>query len=130
MEAALRQERARAMRGKTNVGCIIWLAVLVLVGYALIKIVPVKVATSTFYDTMQEQAAFGSIKSVQQIEYAILQKARELQLPVGKENLTIKKVKESITIEAHYEMTIDFFNGMYKYVWKFDPVVNRPLFAV
>jgi hypothetical protein len=79
---------------------------------------------------MQEQAAFGSIKSVQQIEYAILQKARELQLPVGKENLTIKKVKESITIEAHYEMTIDFFNGMYKYVWKFDPVVNRPLFAV
>jgi hypothetical protein len=118
------------MRGKTNIGCIVWLGILFLVGYALFKIVPVKVATSTFYDTMQEQAAFGSIKSVQQIEYAILQKARELQLPVGKENLIIKKVKESITIEAHYEMTIDFFNGLYRYVWKFDPVVNRPLFAV
>ena len=35
-----------------------------------------------------------------------------------------------ITVEAHYEITIDFFNGAYKYVWKFDPIVQRPLFAV
>jgi len=122
--------RARAMRGKANIGCIVWLGILFLVGYALYKIVPVKIATSTFYDTMQEQASFGSIKSLPQIEYAILQKARELELPVGKENLIIKRSKEQITIEAHYELTIDFFNGLYKYVWKFDPMVARPLFAV
>ncbi|MGH9367584.1 MAG: hypothetical protein ACRD3M_07915 [Thermoanaerobaculia bacterium] len=126
----MRERRARAMRGKTNIGCIVWLAIVILVGYVLWKVVPVKIATSTFYDAMQEQASFGSIKSVPQIEYAILQEARRLQLPVGKENLIIKKVKESITIEAHYEMTIDFFNGLYRYVWKFDPVVSRPLFAV
>ena len=124
------RRRARGLRGKTNIGCIVWLGILVLVGYVLAKVVPVKIATSTFYDTMQEQASFGSIKTQQQIEYAILQKARELELPVGKENLVIKKVKESITIEAHYELTIDFFNGLYKYVWKLDPVVQRPLFAV
>ena len=73
--------RARAMQGKANIGCIVWLAILGLVGYALYKIVPVKIATSTFYDTMQEQASFGSIKGIPQIEYAILQKARELELP-------------------------------------------------
>jgi type III secretion system FlhB-like substrate exporter len=122
--------RARTMQGKINVGCIVWLAILGLVGYTLAKIVPVKIATSTFYDTMQEQASFGSIKGQDQIAYAILQKARELELPVGKENLVIRKSKEAITIEAHYEITIDFFNGVYKYVWKFDPVVSRPLFAV
>ena len=118
------------MRGKANIGCIIWLGLVVLVGYVLYKVVPVKIATSTFYDTMQEQASFGSIKSTQQIEFAILQKARELELPISKENLIIKRAKEAITIEAHYELTIDFFNGMYKYVWKLDPVVSRPLFAV
>jgi len=122
--------RARSMRGKANIGCIVWLAILFLVGYVLYKVVPVKIATSTFYDAMQEQASFGSIKGLGQIEYAILQKARELELPVTKENLIIKRSKEAITIEAHYEMTIDFFNGVYKYVWKFDPVVSRPLFAV
>jgi hypothetical protein len=123
-------KRASAMRGKANIGCIIWLGLVVLVGYVLYKVVPVKIATSTFYDTMQEQASFGSIKSTQQIEFAILQKARELELPISKENLIIKRAKEAITIEAHYELTIDFFNGMYKYVWKLDPVVSRPLFAV
>lgn len=122
--------RARVMRGKTNIGCIVWLAILFLVGYVLYKVVPVKIATSTFYDAMQEQASFGSIKGLGQIEYAVLQKARELELPITKENLIIKRSKEAITIEAHYEMTIDFFNGMYKYVWKLDPVVSRPLFAV
>jgi hypothetical protein len=122
--------RAQTMRGKANIGCIVWLVILYLVGYSLYKIVPVKIATSTFYDTMQEQAAFGSIKSLPQIEYAVLQKARELELPIGKENLIIKRDKQAITIEAHYEMTIDFFNGAYKYVWKFDPIVSRPLFAV
>ena len=124
------RDRASAMRGKANIGCIIWLGLVVLVGYVLFKVVPVKIATSTFYDTMQEQASFGSIKSTQNIEFAILQKARELELPIGKENLIIKRAKESITIEAHYELTIDFFNGLYKYVWKLDPVVSRPLFAV
>jgi hypothetical protein len=124
------RKRASAMRGKANIGCIVWLAIVALVAYGLLKVVPVKIATSTFYDTMQEQAAFGSIKSTQQIEYEVLRKAKELELPIGKENLIVKRDKQALTIEAHYEMTIDFFNGLYKYVWKLDPVVSRPLFAV
>ena len=120
----------RGSRGAANIGCIVWLVVLGLVGYVLYKVVPVKIATSTFFDTMQEQAAFGSIKSQQQIEYEILRKAQELKLPVTKDNLKITKSREAITVEAHYEITIDFFGGAYKYVWKFDPVVARPLFAV
>lgn len=120
----------RPARGAANIGCIIWLAVLGLIGYGIYKIVPVKVVNSQFFDFLQEEAAFGSIKSVGQLEHEILAKARELALPVGKDELTIRKTRESITIEAHYEITVDFFNGAYKYVWKFDPVVSRPLFNV
>ncbi len=120
----------RASGGAVNFGCIVWLAILALVGYGLYKVVPVKVASSTFYDFMQEEASFGSIKSTQQLEHEILAKAKELDIPVGKDELTIKKARESITIEAHYEIVVDFFNGAYKYVWKFDPVVSRPLFNV
>ena len=57
-------------------------------------------------------------------------KAVELKIPVTKDNLKIVRSHEMITVEAHYEITIDFFNGAYKYVWKFDPIVQRPLFAV
>jgi hypothetical protein len=122
--------RTRGIRGAANLGCIIWLVILGLVGYVLYKVVPVKIASSEFFDTMQEQAAFGSIKDPKFIEYEILKKAEELQLPIKKENLKITKARESIKIEAHYEITIDFFGGTYKYLWKFDPVVIRPLFLV
>jgi hypothetical protein len=121
---------ARGAGGAANFGCIVWLVVLGIVVYLMFKVVPVKIATSEFYDTMQEQAAFASIKDVKFIEFEILRKAEQLKLPVKKDNLKITKSRESITVEAHYEITIDFFNGAYKYVWKFDPVVQRPLFSV
>ena len=122
--------RSRGIRGGANFGCIVWLVILGLVGYVLWKVVPVKIASSEFFDVMQEQAAFGSIKDPKFIEFEILRRAEELKIPVKKDNLKIVRGREMITVEAHYEITIDFFNGAYKYVWKFDPIVQRPLFAV
>ena len=118
------------MRGAGKIGCLLWLAVLALIGYFLYKVIPVKVATSTFYDFMQEEAAFGSIREPKQLMLELLAKARELELPITEENLKIKRTRENITIEAHYVITVDFFNGWKKYVWKFDQVVSRPTFLV
>lgn len=121
---------SRGVRGGANFGCIVWLVILGFVGYVLYKVVPVKIASSEFYDVMQEQAAFGSVKDPKFIEFEILRRAQELGIPVTKDNLKLTRTHQSITVEAHYEITIDFFNGAYVYVWKFDPVVIRPLFAV
>jgi hypothetical protein len=121
---------ARGSRGEGKIGCILWLAVLALIGYGLYKIIPVKIATSEYYDFMQEEAAFGSIRDVKQLQKELLVKARELGVPVTEDNLTIKRTRENITIEAHYSITVDFFNGWKKYVWKFDQVVSRPTFLV
>ncbi len=120
----------RGARGSGRLGCIIWLAVLGLIGYGLYKIIPVKIATSTFYDFMQEEASFASIRDVKQLRSEILAKAKELKLPVTEENLKITRSKEAVRIEAHYQITIEFFNGWKKYVWKFDQVVDRPTFLV
>jgi len=40
--------RRRGITGAGNLGCLIWLVVLVLVGHVLWKVVPVKIRTSTF----------------------------------------------------------------------------------
>lgn len=122
--------RTRSARGAGNIGCVLWLVVIVLVGHVLWKVVPVKIRTSTFYDTMQEQASFGSIKSVQAIEWEVLRRAEELRIPVTKENLKVTRARNAVTVEAHYTITVEFFGGAYKYVWKFDQVVERPTFAV
>ena len=122
--------RNRSARGAGNIGCLLWLIVIVLVGHVLWKVVPVKVRTSTFYDSMQEQASFGSIKSVQAIEWEILRRAEELKIPVTKDNLKVTRARNAVTVEAHCAITVEFFGGAYKYVWKFDQVVERPTFAV
>lgn len=122
--------RRGAPRGAGNIGCLLWLVVLVAVGHVLWKVVPVKVRSSEFYDVMQEQASFGSIKSEQAIQYEILRRAQELKIPVTKENLKVVRSREAVTVEAHYQIPLEFFGGIYKYVWKFDPVVSRPTFAV
>src|ERR1700752_356173 len=98
--------RRRAMRGDGKIGCIIWLAIVAITAYALVKIIPVKVATSRFEDFMNEEAGFGSIKGVPQIEKEILAKARDLHIPVTKDNLKITKTHDSIMVEAHYEMVV------------------------
>ena len=119
----------RAARGDGKIGCVIWLAIVAVLAYGLYEFVPVKVKASRFEDFLNEEASFGSIKSVQQIEKEILAKAQELRVPVTKENLSITRSRNSITVEAHYQIVINLF-GSYPYVWKFDPVVTRPLFAV
>lgn len=120
----------RGARGEGRLGCIIWLIIVVIVGYGLLKFVPVKMASARFEDFMAEEAGFASIRGVREIERNILTKAKDLQLPITKENLIITKSREKIKVEAHYEVVIDLFGGNYKYVWKFDPVIERPLFLV
>jgi hypothetical protein len=120
----------RGARGEGRIGCVIWLAIVGLIAYGLFKIVPVKIANSTFEDFLTEQASFGSIKTAKQIENEILAKAKDLEIPVTKENLTITRSREKIAIETHYELKIVFFGGAYTYVWKRDLVVERPTFVV
>jgi hypothetical protein len=122
--------RRRATLGRGNLGCILWLIVVIAVGHVLWIVVPVKIKTSEFYDVLQEQASFGSIKSEGAIQYEILRRAQQLQIPVTKDNLKVTRSREAVTVEAHYEIPLEFFGGVYKYVWKFDPVVSRPTFLV
>jgi hypothetical protein len=121
---------SRGMRGKGMIGCLLWLVVIGAVGHVLYKVVPIKIKSSTFYDTMQEQASFGSIKSEQQILYEVLRRAEELGIPVTRETVTVTRTRAAVTVEAHYTIPVEFFGGLYKYVWKFDPIVTRPTFAV
>jgi hypothetical protein len=122
--------RRGAAPGRGNVGCLLWLIVVVAVGHVLWIVVPVKIKTSEFYDVLQEQASFGSIKSEGAIQYEVLRRAQQLQIPVTKDNLKVTRSREAVTVEAHYEIPLSFFGGVYKYVWKFDPVVTRPTFLV
>ena len=118
----------RREAGTGRVGCAIWLALLAITVLVASKIVPVKVKTSEFYDAMQEQAQFGSIKGDGAIREELFRKAQELQLPLKKEDIQVRRDMSYVYVEVHYKMPIDF--PIYgTYVWNEDDKVQRPLFA-
>jgi len=114
--------------GAGRVGCAIWLALLAITVFIAFKIVPVKVKTSEFYDAMQEQAQFGSIKGDASIQGELYRKAQELQIPLKKDEIQVHRDMSYVYVEVHYQLPIEF--PLYgTYVWREDDKVQRPLFA-
>jgi hypothetical protein len=122
----MRSRRAEAGTGR--VGCVIWAALLGVAVLIAAKIVPVKIKTSTFYDAIQEQAQFGSIKGDAAIQAELWRKAQELQIPLKKEDIIVRRDVAYVYVEVHYVLNVDFpIYGVY--VWHEDDKVQRPLFA-
>ncbi len=116
------------MSGTGRAGCFVWLVLLAGVVIVLSKVVPVKMKTSQFFDAMEEQAQFGSIKGDKSIQNELFQKAQDLQLPLKKEDIIVHRDGSNVYVEAHYVIRVEFPG--YTYTWKEDPRVIRPLFAV
>ena len=118
----------RSIAGTGRVGCAIWMALLAITVFIALKVVPVKIKTSEFYDAMQEQAQFGSIKNDGAIQNELFRKAQELQLPLKKEEIVVRRDMGYVYVEVHYQLPIEF--PIYgTYVWRVDDKVSRPLFA-
>jgi hypothetical protein len=116
------------MAGTGRVGCAIWMTLLAITVFVAFKIVPVKIKTSEFYDAMQEQAQFGSIKGDAAIQVELYRKAQELQIPLKKEEIQVHRDMSYVYVEVHYKLPVEF--PLYgTYVWREDDKVQRPLFA-
>jgi hypothetical protein len=121
------RNRRESEAGTGRVGCAIWLVILLAVIVVCFKIVPVKMRTSSFYDSMQEQAQFGSIKSDEAIKNELGKRAGELQLPLTKDQINVHRDGSNVYVEVHYQISVDIFG--YTYQWREDRIISRPLFA-
>jgi hypothetical protein len=118
--------RRRSERGDGNVGCIVWLLVLLIVVAIGWKAIPVKIRTSQLYDHMVELSKFSAQAPPDELELSILNRARELDLPVAKEGVLVQRIGDRIKLEAHY--TVPLHYPGYTYEWNFNHVVDRPIF--
>ena len=114
--------------GEGKLGCIIWiLALLAVIGIAA-KLIPVKIRSAELYDFMEEQALFAGRRSPEQIQKAILNRAVELDLPLNKKGLDVKRAGGRIRIRAKYVVPVEFPG--YTYMWEFEQMIDRPVFIV
>ncbi len=113
--------------GRGRIGLLITLIILAIAVFIAYKIIPVKIRTYEFRDTMREEARMGSMrKSANETMEILLRKAEELELPITKNNLYVNRTNNRIMIRATYTIPVDF--KVYNYDWRFDQNESAPLF--
>ena len=116
----------RAAAGDGKLGCILWVALLVVLVFIAFKAIPVKLAASELYDYMDEQARFASRASPEALSKRIVDKARELDLPLLRKNVKVERRGGTVQMRATFTVPLEFPG--YTYNWDFDLQVDRKVF--
>lgn len=119
--------RFDGQRGEGNLGCILWALVVIVVAHVAWMMVPVKIDDAQLSDFMVDQAKWGEHRKPEQIKRAILNKARELEVPLDPKKLSVTRRGDHLYMEAEYTRAVTFFGG-YTYEWHFVHDIDRPIF--
>ena len=122
----MRRAATRFRRGEGAFGLIVGLGVLFVVIVACVRILPLHIHGNEVYDAMNEAANFGGMKGADRLQMDIFLKAQDAKVPLKMDAIRIERRGPYITISAQYEQTADMLG--YKYVYKFDKKVEKPVF--
>jgi hypothetical protein len=122
----MRRAATRSRRGEGAFGLIVGLGVLFVVVVACVRILPLHIRGNEILDAMTEAANFGSLKGPEKLQMDIYLKAQNAKVPLKMEAIRIERNGNYIAISAQYEQSADIFG--YKYVYKFDKRVEKPVF--
>jgi hypothetical protein len=94
------------------------LAVVALIAHAGIKIVPVFWANLRFKDALAEQARFAGKKTEDELRSRAEKTANSLEIPVGGDQISIRKVGAATSFDTRYVAQLEYFPRKY-YPWEF-----------
>jgi len=118
----------RSQRGDVPVGCLVGGVVVVVVILIAIKVAPLTIAIGEFDKEIGVLADRANRREYndQRILQSILLKAQNLDLPVTKKQVDIKRTSTRIKITVIYDVPIEF--PSYTYVWHKEHFHERPIF--
>src|SRR5258708_18250999 len=96
-------QRRIAERGEGNLGCILWVVALGIAVLIAVKMVPVKIASATLYDYMDKDMATHAAEAPPHaIAKAILTAAKQLELPLGRNDVHVESVRDNTSMRAAF----------------------------
>jgi hypothetical protein len=111
----IRNRREPAYRhsewGAGKVKAVIVLAILLLIVYSAVKIVPAYVADYQLSDKMQEQARFAVVNrySEEQIRDNVFKFMQELEIPAKRDAIRVTAGSSMVKISMEYTVPVDLF---------------------
>jgi hypothetical protein len=98
-------------RGAGKVKAVIFLAIVLLIAYSAIKIVPAYVADYQLSDKMQEQARFAVVNryTEEQIRDNVFKFMQELEIPAKRDAIRVTASSSIVKISMEYTVPVDLF---------------------
>jgi len=118
--------RKQGQRGESQFGCLVGLALLAIAIFVAYKLVPVKIHAAVVRQEAIDQGKSAAIRGDDKIIYAIIQKADENNITLTKDNITIKRGANSISIDVDYDVPVEFPGKTI--MWHFHDHSDNPLF--
>lgn len=116
----------RRERGEGQLGCIVGLILLGIAIFVAYKMIPVKVRAAELRQEVVDEAKAAGTHNDQRIRDAIINKAKDNNLPVTEDNITISRAHSEITVDVEYVVPIEFPGFTYK--WKLHHHAQNPIF--
>ncbi len=119
--------------GRGNVGCLLSLLVLIVLGYGGYKFGPPLVSNFQLRNTVAQIAEYSAAGvlsetkyasgrrrgSIEEIEEAVVVEARELRIPLLRENVSVQKGADAVFITVEYTVPIYVVGRIYYWEFKF-----------
>lgn len=113
--------------GEGQLGCIVWAVIVGIVALIAWKAIPVKIASAELYDFVDDQARYTKKGSEEKAHKVILNKARELGLPLLDDDLLVERRGDNVFISYYYTVDLEFPG--YTYSWEFSDEFDRQVFV-
>lgn len=114
-------------RGEGRIGVFIALALLGTAIFLGAKIIPVRINAYEFRDFVTEECRFAATRNHDREIYdRIMDKAKELDIPLDKKNLTLERTRHEMIITAKFQQPIDL--KFTTYVFRYEQKERAPLF--
>lgn len=119
--------RSVHQRGSGRIGFLFSLAVLGAVIFVGVKVVPVRIDAYQFRDVLREEARMGALRrNDEDMLRRILNRAEELDIPLDRKNIAVRRSPGRIVVSARYEQAIDL--RFTTWVYRFEAREEAPLF--
>ena len=105
-------ERLFSGEGSINIRVLFWLLVFTLAIYAGYVVVPPTFSYLMMKTEVQEQTENAYMYSNEAITRRLLEKAEIWSVPIDSRNIIIKRWRDEIEVELHYNVDLNFF-GVY-----------------
>ena len=90
-------------RGEGKLGLLVAIVVVGIAIFVGVKVIPVRIAAYEFRDVLREEARYAAVRyNDAEVAKRIMRKAEELEIPLLRKNLEVKRTTGDMIVTAHH----------------------------